>query len=475
MRNNLSKILALFLACYLLLLFYLGYLNIVLGPDLAVNPHNKRLNISEQTVWRGAIYDRKGVPLARTVEKNGYRQRVYPLGSVTGPVVGFVSERYGRTGLESAYDRYLLGMDDGQRFQAWLSRLRGNPWRGSDVVTTLDAGLQKKAQELLLGRRGAVVALVPDSGEILVLASSPSYDPSGLEEQAGETLTKYDLLAKDPSAPLLNRAAAGAYPPGSTFKLITAAGALNRFPEVAEQTFLCQGGLTVNGFNLTDNDVHGKINFTQALAVSCNAVFAGLGLELGADELYRAALSFGFNDDPWRNRPEKEVPYFGGSFPSPRKMKPEDIASTAIGQGELLASPLQMALVAAAIANDGVLMRPHLLREIHTYQGGRKKTAPEVWKTPVQPAVARIIKEGMRKAVTGGTAREAFLPGVAVAGKTGSAQNPQGAPHAWFVGFAPVDKPAIALAVLVENGGSGGTVAAPLAREIFREYFKRTG
>lgn len=475
MKDNVLKLAGLFLFCFLLLIFYLGYINVGLGPALAVDPHNRRLAIAEESIQRGTIYDRHGVVLAKTIEENGKKRRVYPQGAATAQVVGFVSARYGRAGLESAWDRYLLGLTGERQVLAGIARSLGRPWTGDTVVTTLDARLQKKALALLAGRRGAVVALVPESGELLVLASSPAYDPNGLDEVGGQTedgkpLTRYQLYQNDAEAPLYNRATLGAYPPGSTFKLVTAAGVLTFFPEMASRVFSCSGSLEVDGFVLKDTAAHGEVDFLHALAVSCNVTFARLGLQLGPERLVQAARSFGFTENPWRDGDFRGVPYFSGSFPALSRMNKPQLASVAIGQGELLVSPLQMALVAAAVANDGILRRPLLVKEIRRPDGEVWKTTPHTWKTAVTPAVARILQAGMKMVVAEGTGQAARVPGVTVAGKTGSAQNPHGAPHAWFVGFAPADHPRLALAVIVENAGSGGTVAAPIARALIQEF-----
>jgi len=467
------------LVCFLVLVFYLGYVNIILGPVLAFDPHNRRLAIFEKNIQRGHIYDRQGVILAQTVENNGVKHRVYPMGYSHSQVVGFISQRFGRTGLESAYDRYLLGLNKEQKISAGLSRLLGRIWTGNDVVTTLDSRLQKKASELLDGHKGAVVVLDPETGEILVLVSSPSYDPNNLEEQVkqpstGQLLTNYELIQKDKSSPLLNRTTMGAYPPGSTFKVVTAAGALTANPDIINRTFKCTGSIEIKGFQLKDTTAYGEIDFLRALAVSCNVTFAGLGLQLGPEKFYQTALGFGLTEDPWERNPLKEVQYFPGNLSAPSSMSKTELASAAIGQGKLLVSPLQMALVAAAIANDGIIMRPHLLKEVRSPEGKIIKKATSVWKTASSLTVARKIKNGMKAVVEKGTGRSAALPGIEVAGKTGSAQNPHGNTHSWFIGFTPAGAPKIALAVIAGNAGGGAAVAAPIVpivKEIFREYF----
>lgn len=469
MKANVRRLSYMVLGSFVILCLYIGYVIVFMGPTLATDPHNRRLAAYEASIHRGTIFDRRGEILA--VSKEG--RRVYPLGEDAAHVIGFVSQRYGRTGLEAAYDRYLLAMNGNDKIKMNINRLLGRPLLGNNVIVSLDSRLQQLAMQLLGDRKGAVAVLDPGNGEILALVSKPSYDPNIIEQPAGRSsggkvVTVYDLLQNDKEAPLLNRATQGAYPPGSTFKLITAAGALTTDPGVSRRIFNCQGSLIIDGFRLTDTAAHGRVDFFQALAVSCNSTFARLGLEMGAERFYQTARAFGLTLNPWTDV-LNEVAYRPGTLTHPEKMNKPQLGSSAIGQGEVLVNPLQMALVAAAIANEGVIMHPHLLIRVQDPEGRViLQSSPRPWLTAIKPEVARIIKEAMVEAVNSGTGKEAIIPGITVAGKTGSAQNPRGKTHAWFVGFAPAEKPRVAVAVLVENGGAGGIVAAPIAREIMR-------
>lgn len=465
MKPNIQKLGYVLLGSFALVSLYLGYVNVIWGPHLTVHPYNRRLAAYEAQIHRGTIYDRQGAVLAQTKEGRRY----YALAQDAAHPVGFVSERYGRTGLESAFDRYLLGQTSGDRLRMLWDRLRGRPLRGNDVVVTLDARLQRLAMQLLAGRKGAAVVLDPRSGAILALASSPSFDPNRIEEH-------YQEIQRAKEAPLFNRAIQGAYPPGSTFKLVTAAGILAVDPGVSKRIFNCQGSITVEGFELRDTAVHGKLDFERALALSCNSTFAQLGLELGAQRFYQTARAFGLTQNPWENTDTAILPYRPGTLTPPEKMNRPLLASSAIGQGEVLVSPLQMALVAAAIANDGVIMRPYFLDRVQDPSGRVVyKNEPRPWLKATDGEVAKVIKKAMVAVVRDGTGREASLPGVSVAGKTGSAQNPHGDTHAWFVGFAPAENPRVVVAVIVENGGSGGAVAAPVARELMRLALSTVG
>jgi len=455
MKNNILKLSYLLLGLFVVLTAYLSYLQVFRGPALAANPYNRRFREIEAQVRRGNIYDAKGVVLAGMDFSGGRVRRVYPRGTDTAHLVGYISEQYGRTGLESAYDRYLLGMEGPDRVRNMVNNLLGREQAGGDLILTVDAGLQRLAMDLLGNRRGAVVLLNVKTGAVRVMASSPGYDPNHLDEN-------WPSLVKDEASPLLNRAVQGAYPPGSTFKVVTAAGALAADPGLAGKTFNCPGYLMVNGFKLTDLAAHGNVDLKKALAVSCNVTFAQLGLSLGAEGFYRTVKAFGLEQDP-----DPGIPARPGTLAPPGRMTPSELASSAIGQGEVLVSPLQMALVAAGLGNDGVSMRPYLVEKIRDSLGQTVHQAVyHPWLTATTPEIAGIIGDGMVDAVRYGTARTAAVQGLQVAGKTGSAQNPHGQTHAWFIGFAPADRPRLAVAVILENAGAGGSVAAPVASKI---------
>lgn len=450
MKNNILKIGFVLLGLFVIMIIYLSYLQVVSGPALADNPYNQRFQEMEAQVRRGTIYDAGGAVLAKTEFSGNRGKRVYPAGAGTAHLVGFVSQRYGRTGIESVYDRYLLGMDGPDRVRNFTNRTLNQEQSGGDVFLTVDSALQRQAMDLLGGRRGAVILLDVRTGAIRLMASSPTYDPNQLDKIWAQLLDNKD-------SPLINRTVQGAYPPGSTFKVVTAAGALTANPGLAGDIYDCPGYLMVNGYRLTDLAAHGEVDTRKALALSCNTTFARMGLKLGADGFNRTFRAFGLEQDPL-----VEIPVRAGTMAG--KMSQEELASSSIGQGELMISPLHMALVAAGIAKNGVIMRPYLVETVKDSRGEIvRRTVPEPWLNPVPPNIAGLIKEGMVDAVQYGTARGAAVAGMKVAGKTGSAQNPKGQTHAWFIGFAPADQPRMAIAVILENAGSGGAVAAPIA------------
>lgn len=460
MKQNIKRLGILIIGLLTVLVFYLSYLNVVKGSVIAANPYNRRFQEYEAQVRRGTIYDTKGVVLAGTDAAKNIR--VYPMGRETAHLLGYVSERYGRAGLESAYDRYLLGMEGADRIRNFVNKLLAREQLGGDITLSIDSYLQGMAMDLLAGRRGAVVLLDPRSGAVRVMASNPSYDPSKLDEL-------WPQLVKDESSPLINRAAQGAYPPGSTFKIVTAAGVLAAKPDAADKTYHCPGFLVVNGYRLEDTGVHGDISFRKAIAVSCNTTFAQLGLDQGAQNFARAVSAFGIEQDPGIG-----IPVRPGTIASAGAMIPTELASSAIGQGEVLVSPLHMALVAAAVANKGEIMSPYLVESVKDSMGEvLQQGSGRHWLYATSPDIAGIIKDGMVDAVKFGTATAAAVSGVQVAGKTGSAQNPHGQTHAWFIGFAPADQPRLAVAVIMENAGSGGGVAAPAAGRLLAAAISR--
>ncbi|MHB8158127.1 MAG: peptidoglycan D,D-transpeptidase FtsI family protein [Desulfocucumaceae bacterium] len=496
MNDNIRKLGYFLISIFVALVLYLGYLNVVVGPSLTTDPHNRRLAAAEKGMTRGAIYDRLGTVLAEDKTVGGQKKRDYPLGKDTAHLLGFVSQRYGRTGLESVFDSYLLALDDAGKIQAFVDRVLGRPRQGYDINLTVDARLQKQAANLLGGRSGAVVALDPRSGAVLAMASTPSFNPESIDivvrtdratkngKDVEINITGYDLLqGQSEAAPLLNRAARGIYPPGSIFKIITGAGALEANPQNADKNWDCKGSITVDGFVLKDTGVHGSVNFNDAVAVSCNTFFAGMGLDLGEDKMKKAARAFGFDYINYDSKTGQfrgnypvisgEIPFNPGTLPL-NNLSSTELASTAIGQGRTLVSPFQMALVAAGVANGGVVMKPYVLDRVLNKNGTviYKKNVPEVFDTAISAGTAQQLASAMELCVKKGTGTQAGIAGIRVAGKTGSAQNPQGQTHAWFIGFAPVENPRIAVAVLVENAGAGGNIAAPVAREIIRLYLR---
>ena len=331
--------------------------------------------------------------------------------------------------------------------------------RGNDLYLTIDNRLQQRAWALLSPYTGAAVVLNPQTGEILALVSTPSFDPN---QQSLES--QWDKTSTDPGRPLLDRATQGLYPPGSTMKIVTASIGLAKDPGLPEETYDCTGEITIQGRVLHCWGVHGVVDLDSALAVSCDTYFAHLGLSIGAQDFTKGLESFGWGDPLTFDLPVSQVPLYQESL-----QDPNGLADSAIGQGRILATPLYMALVAGAIGNGGVMMQPYLVQQIRDPDRGVVWTAkPRVLRRVTSPQVADQVKQAMVGVVNSGTGTVAYIPGLEVAGKTGSAENPGGAPHSWFVAFAPASNPQVAVCVMVEHGGEGSQVAAPIARQLIQ-------
>jgi len=314
-------------------------------------------------------------------------------------------------------------------------------------------------------RNGAVIALDPRSGEVLAMVSVPTYDP-------GSLATGGDTLFNDPDAPLLNRATQGLYPPGSTFKTITAAAALGGAVVTPETIVECPGEIVIDGFPISCRNVPqgvGTYPFRDAFTFSVNAIFAEVGVKTGWDRLLRMARAFGFERQPgFTLETAASQVHAPGS-----ELSKVLLASTAFGQGELLATPLQMALVAAIIANDGELARPRLT--LGAYRDGnlvRQLEPPETSRV-IDQSLARTLRALMVSVIDNGQASGVAIPGVKVGGKTGTAEAGDGTSHAWFIAFAPADDPQVAVAVVVESGGQGGVVASPIGGAVIRAVLGR--
>ena len=303
--------------------------------------------------------------------------------------------------------------------------------------------------DCLAGYHGAAVVLDPRTGAVLALASQPSFDPEHIAQEWGN-------VYQDAASPLLNRAVQGLYPPGSILKLLTMASALSQKPDLATRLYNCSG----TAYGIRCSEPHGELDLVTALAVSCNTVFAELGVELGNGILAQQAKRIWFN----RSIPF-ELPLAVSLFSS-GQADDNETAQRAIGQGQIVVTPMQMALLTAAIAGEGVIWQPYLVQERHLAGRVFVQTKPRKLASFISPAVATALTEAMIEVSERGTGTGMFLPGVKVAGKTGTAENPHGAPHAWYVGFAPADNPRVVVTVLVENAGSGAAAALPLARQL---------
>jgi peptidoglycan glycosyltransferase len=457
LRDTINRYRYFIAGCFLLLFLYLIYIVAISGPVLSRSSANPRLWIVESRVARGGIYDRQGEALASGTS--------YPFGPVYAHIIGYASRRLGKTGLEQAYDAELLGLK-GPLVKRLEARWGVKGIRGNNLYLTIDNRLQQLAWSLLQPYTGAAVVLNLRTGEILALASTPSFDPNlqSLESQ-------WDQTSTDPGHPLLDRATQGLYPPGSTMKIVTASVGLRKDPGLPKETYDCTGEITIQGRVLHDMAAHGVVDLDSALAVSCDTYFAHLGLSIGAEDFARGLAGFGWGDPLTFDLPVSQVPLYKESL-----QDPNGLADASIGQGRILVTPLYMALVAGAIGNGGAMMRPYLAQEIRDPDRGVVWTArPHLLRTVTTLQVADQIKEAMVGVVNGGTGTAAYIPGLTVAGKTGTAEASEGAPHAWFVAFAPASNPQVAVCVMVEHGGEGGQVAAPIASQLIQLALTQEG
>lgn len=440
-------------ALFLSLLTYLLYFNMFEAERVSTNPYNMRQWDDEKSVQRGSIYDSRGVLLAET-EKNddGSMSRVYPEKNLYSHVIGYYSKVYGKTLLEREFDNYLLGKGN-------LSLVDAK--KGFDLNLTIDNRVQKAAYNAMNKRRGAVVAMNPKTGEILAMVSFPDFDPN-----APALEKNWNTIVENEHSPLLNRISSGLYPPGSTFKIVTSVAAFEN--NMTGRVFEDTGGFSLDGLNVKNynGEKFGKIDFEEAFKHSSNQVFCQIGSELGEEKLFDVASRFKIGAEIDFDI-QTEVSRIGY-----KKMTQKDSALFSIGQGKLLVSPMNMLLVCSAIAADGNMYAPYVVKSVTKDNGAViYKAQTRLISNVCSVNCANFIKDLMVETVKDGTGRAASIRGITVAGKTGTAENEKDADHSWFVGFAPAENPKIAVAVILENdGGSGGTTAAPVAQAVMKQY-----
>jgi peptidoglycan glycosyltransferase len=462
-----------------------GYWAVVRGPELVRSPYDAANIAAARTVPRGRIVDRKDRVLARNErDPNGELYRVYR-GPAISQVVGYASARYGRVGLELAYDAELTGIASDPLTDAFR-KFGASQYDPADLTLSLDYALQRDAVRALGDRRGAVVMLDPSTGEVLALASTPTYDASAVANPA-TAQAAFEALRADPDEPLLPRATLGRYVPGSVFKIVTAiaglgSGAITPDTHYEEQPPAEEDGLLVEGFRIRDGHHPAtgsrELRLVGATEVSCNIWYALTGLQTGGEDLVGFAERLGFGSPIPFDLPTAISQVTDGDGPAPGGFVDDvELANAAYGQAETFVTPIQMALVAATVANDGELMRPRLVTSMHSEGGGTRTFGPESLRRVIDRADARSITEAMVAAVEGDLGRQytagAKVRGVTTAGKSGTAElGGRGEPHSWFIGFAPAEAPRVAIAVIVERAGRGGEVAAPIAGELMGQYLE---
>lgn len=476
------------LLLFLALMAGAARVQIIDAPEYDASPANRRHALTRYAQPRGDIYvDGRPVTGVRDTREKLRYERTYRDGELYAAVTGFASQKYGSTLLENAEDGILAGSDPGLAPLPLWGDLTRSLQPGGQVHTTIDPAVQRAAYRALDGRRGAAVALEPATGRILALVSSPGYDPELLSGNDRSVTAAWRRLGADADQPMLNRAIRRTYPPGSTFKVITAVAALESgtVTDIDEPTSTPAPYRLIGSTTLLRNESRGCADapLREAFAQSCNTVFAKLGATVGAGAIASTATAFGFND------PDLAIPSPVVESTVPRRMDAAQAALSAIGQYDIRATPLQMAQVAATVANGGRPMRPYLVDRVADAAGETvDENEPEPGERAMGPRTAALLREMMTDAVTDGTGALAAIDGVRVGGKTGTAQHGAGNaenPYAWFISWARsagADSPEVAVAVVVEEKAgegagegeadradiSGGATAAPVAREMMR-------
>lgn len=444
-----------FCLLFISLIVYMSYFQVFRAEVVKNNSYNKRLWINEESILRGSILDRNGKTLVYSEKKDDSYKRHYEYGRLYSHVIGYSYKQYGKAGLELQYNNTLLNINENAAINE-IKNIVAPTTEGNSIKLTIDHELQSKARTLLKGKKGSIVAMNPVTGEIYAMVSLPDFDASNLNEE-------WKAISEDLSSPLVNRATQGLYAPGSTFKVITTIAAINS--NEIDGNYECTGRTIVDGYEFKDYNGkgHGNINLGQALAKSCNTYFAAKSIEIGKNTIGEVADNFMINQKILFELSTKV-----SQFPYKGNIGKTDIAAASIGQGKVLVTPLNMALIASGIANGGQVMEPTLIKEVISKSGKIIRTnIPKILPGGTDGITANEVKDMMVEAVKSGTGANAKIKNIKVAGKTGTAENSSGKSHAWFIGFAPADDPKIAVAILLEEEGStGGKSAAPIGRDI---------
>jgi peptidoglycan glycosyltransferase len=469
------------LVLFTLLILNVNYIQVVQADKLRNDPGNIRTIASEYSRPRGSIVV-GGTPIAESVKTQDALAylRKYSQAQIYAPVTGYYSLLYGNTGIERAENGVLNGSDPRLFVRHLTDLFTGRDPSGGDVVLTLDPKAQQAAMSALNGVTGAVVALDPSTGKILALASSPSYDPNQLSSHDTKAIETYaQQLAAQKTDPRSDQAISERYSPGSVFKVIVSAAALSSGNYTPQTPIPAPDRLSL------PNSTHQLTNFAGescnggadqpligALTISCNTAFAQLGMTLGQDKVTSMAKAFGIDDSGF------DMPLSVAASTVGRIQDQAQLANASIGQQNVQITPLEGAMIAAAVANHGTLMKPYLVDSLRAPDlTVIDQTEPQVMSRPITSQVAGELTTMMTSVVQNGTGTKAQIPGIQVAGKTGTAQtDPEASDNSWFVGFAPTDKSKIAVAVFIKGGGrTGGDISAPIARQVMQAYLSGQG
>ncbi len=448
---------------FIALMGYIAYYVAVPGKEDVTSAYNPRKNIFSDRIIKGELKTADGKTIAKSVKTSGEKYtRSYPAGRLFTHVAGY--DIYGKSGLEASANYYMYSSHE-NILKRIVNDLKDEKSEGDTVYTTLDYDLQKTAYDALGSYKGAVVVMEPETGKILAMVSKPDYDPNAIADL-------WDSLNQDENSSLLNRASQGLYPPGSTFKIVTALEYMRENTNWKSFSYECTGSTTVDHVKIhcAGNAVHGQEDIYSAMAHSCNNAFVTLASGLNFSSYRKTAQSLLFNQ-----RMPLNLEYSKSRFALSKTSNRSEMPQTAIGQGDTLITPLLNCMIISAVANDGVMMTPYLTDYVESVDGRSvKQFTPSVYKEVMTEQEAEDLTDMLVDVVKEGTA--SALSGLAhtYAGKTGSAEHQEGKKaHAWFVGFSPVKDPKIAVCVLAEDGGSGSGVAVPIAKQIFTTYYNK--
>jgi penicillin-binding protein A len=475
MNTPITRLYVVVLLLFTVLVVGTSWNTVFRADELRNKPQNRRALLEQQRIRRGVIRDDGGDLLARSLRRpDDTFIRTYPENGLFAHAVGYSFTRYGRAGLEQARNDALSGTTN--ELGTIFDRLSGSQPEGDDLLTTLDPGAQRAALQGLNGRKGAVVALDPQTGAVKVMASVPGYNPNDIAKPGAFT-----RLNRDQDAPLLNRATQAGYPPGSTFKVVTAIAAMDSGRFTPSSTVSGRNLKPISGVPLRnfDNENFGEITLTDALTHSVNTAWATIGVKLGKQTMAKYMDRLGFDEQVQVDLPADER-RASGEFQNGRLLRPTsdavDVGRMAIGQDKLNVTPLQMAMIAAAVANGGRLMRPHLTDRIVDRDGRTvDRIQPREMSQVMSSEAAGEVADMMGKVVEEGTGTAAALGGISVGGKTGTAEvdRPCGPNQVWFIAFAPRHDPKVAIAATVEcSSGTGGDTAAPIAKQVMQELLR---
>lgn len=467
-NKKITHMLVFFSVLFLSLIVYLTAIELFYKDEYVSSNFNQRNSMLEDSVIRGSIYASGGERLAYSQIENGEQKRYYPFMNLYSHVIGYSTKTYGKSLIEKAYNTELLGENGISSVFNLKSKISGEMPLGNDLYLTIDHDVQRVASQMMGSRNGAMVAINPKTGAVIAMVSKPDFNPNQT------WLTKnWAKLSTDENSTFFTRASMGLYPPGSTFKAVTSSAIIDSLmddTEINDEGKIKIGSKEISN---TKDKAYGAIGIEDAFRVSSNVYFASVGVELGADKLIDTAENFAFNKKLGFKLPYSKSRFETGHISS------EDMATTSIGQGKTLVSPLHLAMITGAIANDGKMMKPYIVEKVVSPSGVTVDSAFQSSLTQaISPITARKVKEMMLEVVNTGTGTNARIYGIDVAGKTGTAENERtdaepDKTHALFIAFAPYDDPEIAVAVILEYaGGTGGSLAAPIAREAIRTYLR---